>query len=155
MAVETTIAFATLLLEDEHAITFHEGSLYLANNFCTFYGRCTNCYVTVGVNEQNLVEFHHFAFFFLVAEIVNIQFLASFGLELLSLNFYNCVHLINCKSSYTVRRPRHQPQRLDEPFGNFNCKVTTFILNIKALHPVFFIKFTKPHHVKFQHLHDD
>ncbi len=99
MAVQTAIAFAALLLEDEHAITLHEGSLYLANNLGTFYGRCSNCYVTVGINEQNLVEFHHFAFFFLVAEIVNIQLLASFGLELLSLNFYNCVHLINCISS--------------------------------------------------------
>ena len=94
MAVETAIAFATLLLEDNHVFTFHEGSLYLANNLCTFDGRCANLNGTVGIYEQDAVKLYCVTFFALVAEIVDIQLLASLGTELLSLNFYNCVHLI-------------------------------------------------------------
>lgn len=58
MAVETAIALAATFLENDHVLTFHEGSLYLANNLCTFDGRCTNLDGTVGVNEQDLVEFY-------------------------------------------------------------------------------------------------
>ena len=94
MAVFTAIAFATFLLENDYFVTFHQGYGYFAYHLCTFYGRCSNCYVTVGVYEQYTVELNCVAFFFLVAEIVNIQELAGFCLELLSLNFYNCVHLL-------------------------------------------------------------
>lgn len=94
MAIQATIAFATLLLEDDHVFTFHEGSLNLANNLCTFDGRCANLYGTVGIYEQNAVKLHRVAFLALVAEIVDIQLLALLGTELLSLNFYNCVHLL-------------------------------------------------------------
>ena len=95
MAVETAIAFATLLLEDDHVFTFHEGSLYLANNLCTFDGRCANLNGTVGIYEQNAVKLYRVTFLALVAEIVDIQLLAGLDTELLSLNLYNCVHLFN------------------------------------------------------------
>ena len=95
MAVETAIAFATLLLEDNHVFTFHEGSLYLANNLCTFDGRCANLNGTVGIYEQNAVKLYRVTFLALVAEIVDIQLLAGLDTELLSLNLYNCVHLFN------------------------------------------------------------
>ncbi len=78
MTVQTAIAFATFLLENDNVFTFHEGSLYLANNLCTFDGRCANLNGTVGIYE------------------VDIQLLALLGTELLSLNFYNCVHLLFC-----------------------------------------------------------
>ena len=94
MAVFTTIAFATLLLEDDHFITFHEGTFHLANYFCSFYGRSAYFNGTVGVNEEYAVELHYIAFFLLVAEIVYIQELAGFCLKLLSLDFYNYKHLL-------------------------------------------------------------
>ena len=55
MAVETAIAFATLLLEDNHVFTFHEGSLHLANNLCALYGRSAYLHCAVSVNQENLV----------------------------------------------------------------------------------------------------
>lgn len=94
MAVFTAIAFAAFFLEDNHLITFHEGTFHLANYFCSFNGRSTYLNGTVGVNEKHAVEFHDFAFLYLVAEIVNIQELSGLSLELLSLNFYNYKHLI-------------------------------------------------------------
>ncbi len=95
MTVETAIAFATFLFENDDVFTFHEGSLYLANNLCTFDGRCANLYGTVGIHEQDTVKLYRVTFLALVAEIVDIQLLAVLGTELLSLNFYNCVHLFN------------------------------------------------------------
>ena len=50
------------------------------------------CSSDLGVDEENAVEFNGSAFLNLFAEIVDIQEFACFGLELLSLNFYNCVH---------------------------------------------------------------
>lgn len=95
MTVLATVVVATFLLENDNFIAFYEGTLYLANNFCPFYGGRAYFNGTVGVNEENAVEFYGLALFFLVAEIVYIQELACFGFKLLSLNFYNCVHL-NC-----------------------------------------------------------
>ena len=95
MTVQAAIAFATFLLENDNVFTFHEGSLYLANNLCTFDGRCANLNGTVGIHEQDAVELYRVTFLALVAEIVDIQLLALLGTELLSLNFYNCVHLFN------------------------------------------------------------
>ena len=95
MTVETAIAFATFLLEDDNVFTFHEGSLYLANNLCTFDGRCANLNGTVGIHEQDAVELYRVAFLAIVAEVVDIQLLAGLDTELLSLNLYNCVHLFN------------------------------------------------------------
>lgn len=95
MTVETAIAFATFLLENDNVFTFHEGSLYLANNLCTFDGRCANLNGTVGIHEQDAVELYRVAFLVIVAEVVDIQLLAGLDTELLSLNLYNCVHLFN------------------------------------------------------------
>ena len=95
MAVQTAIAFATFLLENDDVFTFHEGSLYLANNLCAFNGRRANLNGTVGIHEQNAVKLYVVAFLALVAEVVDIQLLALLGTELLSLNLYNCIHLFN------------------------------------------------------------
>lgn len=98
MTVQTAIAFATFFLKNDHVFTFHEFFFYLANYFCTFYGGCTYLNSAFSVNKKNLVEFHCFTFLGF-SDVMNEQVLACFGFELLSLNFYNCVHLINCKSS--------------------------------------------------------
>ena len=92
MAIETAIAFATFFLENNHVFTFHEGINYLANYLCALNGGSTYGYITFSVNEQNLVKFYLVAFVH-ISDVMNIQFLASLGAELLSLDFYNCVHL--------------------------------------------------------------
>ncbi len=96
MAVFAAIAFATFLLENDHFVTFFEVLEHLAYYFGAFEygGTYFNCFV-VGLSEENTVKFYSVAFFSSFAEIVNIQELAGFSLELLSLNFYDCVHLFN------------------------------------------------------------
>ena len=92
MTVQTTIAFAAFLLEDNHLFTLYEGTYNLANNFGSFNGRSAYCNSTVGINKKHFVEVDSIAFFNCFAEIVNEQFLVFSRLELLSLDFYNCVH---------------------------------------------------------------
>lgn len=93
MTVETAIAFATFFLENDHVFTFHEGINYLAYYLCAFYSRSTYLNCAFSVNEKNLVKFYSCAFFH-ISDVVNKQLLASLGAELLSLDFYNCVHLL-------------------------------------------------------------
>ena len=94
MAVETTIAFATFFLENEYFVTFYEGFLDLAYYFCSFDGRSADFNGTVGISEENTVELDSVAFFYLLAEEMNIQEFVFFSFELLSLNFYDNVHLM-------------------------------------------------------------
>ena len=94
MAVETAIAFAAFFLENDHFITFHEGTFHLANNFCSFHGGGSDFYGTVDVDKENAVEFDSVAFFNFFAEIVDVQEFAGFGFELLSFDFYDYVHLL-------------------------------------------------------------
>ena len=92
MAVFAAIAFATFFLENDHFVTFHEGLFNLANNFCSFDNGSADFHGTVGFSEENAVELDLVAFFNLLSEVVDIQELACFGFELLSLNFYDNVH---------------------------------------------------------------
>lgn len=94
MAVFAAIAFATFLFEDDDFVAFDEGSCNFANNFSSFDGRSADFNGTVGVREKHAVKLDRVAFLNILAEIVNIQELTGFGLELLSLNFYDNVHFI-------------------------------------------------------------
>ena len=93
MTVFATIAFAAFLLENDDFVSLHQRGCNLAYYFCSFNGGSADFHVTVGVSEENAVENNLFAFFDSFAEIVNIQELAGFSLELLSLDFYDSVHL--------------------------------------------------------------
>ncbi len=94
MAVFAAIAFTSFLLEDDYFVTFYERLGHFAYYFGSFNGRSANFNVTVGIKEEHAVKFYCVARFFVLAEKVNIQELAGFCLELLSLDFYNSVHFI-------------------------------------------------------------
>ena len=92
MAVFATIAFATFFLENDHFVTFNESFKNLAYNFSTLYNGSAYLYSTIGFSEEHTVKFNCVTYFFGITEIMNIQELVSFSFELLSLDFYNCVH---------------------------------------------------------------
>ena len=92
MAVFAAIAFATLLLEDDHFVTLYKRGCNLAYYFCTFDYRCADLNGTVGVNEQDAVEFNRLTFLDFFAEVVYIQEAVLFSFELLALNLYDNVH---------------------------------------------------------------
>lgn len=94
MAVFAAIAFAALFLEDDDFVTLHEVCGHFANDLGAVYGRSTYEHFAVFVGEEDAVELHGVTFLGILAEVVNIQELAFFCLELLSLNFYDNVHVI-------------------------------------------------------------
>ena len=93
MAVFTTIAFATFLLEHDHFVTFYEGKDHLSVYFCAFHGRHSDFNVAVGIYEKHFVECHFLTFLYFIAEMMDIKVFSFFYLELLSFDFNNCVHL--------------------------------------------------------------
>ena len=104
MAVFAAIAFATFFLENDNFFTFNKGSLNSADNFGSFNNGSTNFHVTVGVNEKNTVECDFLSFRDFVTEEVDVEELAGLSLELLSLNFYDSVHLIDIVKVSSVGR---------------------------------------------------
>ena len=105
VSVQATIAFAAFFLEDDDVLTLDERIHHFANHFGTFDGGSAHSHCSIGIDEENFVELDSVAFLLVVSEEVDKQFLAGLGTELLSLNFYNCVHLNNCITSWSVRRP--------------------------------------------------
>ena len=92
MAVLYAVTFATFLLENNHFVTLYERLCHFAYYLCTFYGRRSDFYVTVGIRKKHAVELYFVALFYLFAEIVYIQELVLFCFELLSLDLYNYKH---------------------------------------------------------------
>ncbi len=93
MAVFAAIAFATLFLEYDHLVALYEGFGYFANNFCAFNGGSADKHFAVFVGEEHAVELNGVTSLGLFAEVVNIQELTFFSFELLSLDFYDNVHV--------------------------------------------------------------
>lgn len=87
------VVLATLHLEDDYLVAFYERSYYLSYYLGTLNSRCTYCDCSVVVNQQNLVKLNSLAFF-RILDVVNEELLALLSLELLTVNFYNCVHFI-------------------------------------------------------------
>ncbi len=94
MAVFTTIAFATFLLENDYFVAFYQRGSNFAYHLCAFYCGGTYFYGTVYIGKKNAVEFDAVAFFYIFTKVVNIQEPIFFGLELLTLDFYDYVHFV-------------------------------------------------------------
>ena len=92
MTVQFTITFSSLLVEDQHLITLYQRRQYFAYYLCAFYGRNTYFYFTIVVNQQYFFKFHN-STAFCVLNVMNEQLLSFFSFELLSVNFYDYVHL--------------------------------------------------------------
>lgn len=90
MTVAFTITFSSFLLEDDDTFAFEMREDF-ANDLCTFYDGSTNFYGSVVVDQQYFVKLDSSTL--LSVQTVNIESLAGFGFELLSLDFYNYVHL--------------------------------------------------------------
>lgn len=110
MAVLAAIALATFFLEDDYLLALYEGLENLANHLGTLKCRGSYLNCVVGFGEEHTVKLYGVSFFERVAEIVNIQELVGLCLELLSLDFYDSVHLLFCcVTGYTFGRTTRMP----------------------------------------------
>ncbi len=129
MTVLAAIALAALLLEYDHLLALHEGQKHFAIHLCSFYGRSTDLYVAVGINEEHFVEGYSVAFLELVAEMVHIQKLAFFGFELLALDFYNSVHAKLLGIKFVRRAALLGGCAFSEPGAVSAHKITHFLIS--------------------------
>ncbi len=91
MSVQFSVTFSSLLVEYEHFLALHDGACDFANNLSAFYCRSTYGHGTFFVYQQHFLVLYSCAGFCL-CDVMYKQFLALFGFELLSVNFYNYVH---------------------------------------------------------------
>ena len=93
MTVLLAIVLAALHLEDDYRVTLYEWVHYFYYYFCTHYSWCTDSDCAVFVNEQNLVELNSLTCLNIL-DVMYAELLAVLSLELLTVNLYDCVHLI-------------------------------------------------------------
>lgn len=142
MTIAFAVTFSSFLFEDNNSFTFYETFLSvsvvrydLANNFCSIYGRSTYSNCTVFIDEQHSFEFENCTVF--SSQVVNEQFLTCFGFELLSLNFYNNVHLLIIFTGYLCQAGHFAPLNLSL-FQNQRTKLRLLFLIHNRLTDLFF-----------------
>ena len=92
MTSQFAIALATALVEYKHFVTLYEWVHYFEHYFGALHSGSSYCYYTVVVSQQHLLNLNSCTFFHIL-NVVNVEFLALFNFELLTLNFCNYVHL--------------------------------------------------------------
>ncbi len=92
MAILLAIVLTALHLEDDDFVTLNQRAHYLYNYFCTFYSGCADSYSSFVVYEQYLVELNSLASLYIL-DVMHEELFALLSLKLLTVNFYDCVHL--------------------------------------------------------------
>ena len=116
MTVALARVLATLHLEDNDLVALDKRVHNFTYYFCSLYGGGTYLDCTVSIYEQHLVKFNSLACFH-VFDVVYKELLALLGLELLTLNFYNCVHCYLFVFKGFFREAAHVRARLICPNG--------------------------------------
>lgn len=93
MAILLAGILATLHLENDDLVTLYEWVHYFYYYLCTFNLGCADGYCSLVVYEQHLVEFNSLAGLYIL-DVVHEELLALLSLELLTVNFYDCVHFL-------------------------------------------------------------
>lgn len=92
MTVQFTIPFSSFLVENQYLVTFYQRRQYFAYHFGPFYRGSTYFHFATVVYQQYFFKLNNSATL-CALDVMNEQFLSFFYLELLSINFYNYVHL--------------------------------------------------------------
>ena len=91
MTILFAIVLATFHLEDNHLFALYKRIDDLSYYFRATYSWCAHCDRSVVINEQNLVKLNSLAFLG-IFQAIDKELFALFCLELLTVNFYDCVH---------------------------------------------------------------
>ncbi len=96
MTILLAIVLATLHLEDDDLVTLHERVHNFYYYLCPINSGCADGYCSLVVYEQHFVELNSLAGLYIL-DVMHEELLALLSLELLTVNFYDCVHFINTK----------------------------------------------------------
>lgn len=84
------VAFSAFFLEDDYLVVL-EVTEYFCRHRCAVHFGCAYFYVAVVVNEEHVVETDAAAL--VAVKTVYIHFAVFFYFELMTCDFYDCVHL--------------------------------------------------------------
>ncbi len=93
MTILLTIVLATLHLENDDLVTLYKRVHNLYYYLGTFYSWCAHCDSALFVYEEHFVKLNGLTSLYIL-DVVNEELLALGHLELLTVNFYNCVHYL-------------------------------------------------------------
>ncbi len=93
MTSQLTVAFATTLVEHQHFVALDERNKHFKHNLCAFHCGSAYSYYTIVVCQQHFLNLNSCTCLHIL-NVVNIELLALFGFELLTLNFCNYVHFV-------------------------------------------------------------
>ena len=93
MTIQLSVAFSSLLMENQKSFAFYKRRNHFANDLGTFHRRKTDFHITVVIYQQHFLKLNSCPAF-CVLNVLNEQFLSFFSLELLTVNFYNYVHFL-------------------------------------------------------------
>ncbi len=92
MTVQFLVTLATFLVENQNFVATNGVVEHFYHYFGTLYYRSTDGDITVIVDKENLIKFERCTDFCLCYSMDE-QPPSGLGLELLSLHFYDCVHV--------------------------------------------------------------
>ena len=125
MTVAFTLILSALHLEDDDLVTLYEWVNNFAYYLCALYCRSAYLYCTLVVYEKYLVKLYCLTLF-RVLDVVNEQLLALLNLELLTVNFYDCVHFYYLKRVCSARRITSCYDLFEPIRTKIGCKVNYF-----------------------------
>ena len=91
MTVQLAIALTTLLVEYKNLVALYELGDYLAYYLSALYYGSTYGDVTLVVYQQHFLKLNSLTCLY-TSDVVYEELLTSLGLELLTVNLYDCVH---------------------------------------------------------------
>ncbi len=90
MTILLAIVLATLHLEDDDLVTLHERVHNFYYYLCPINSGCADGYCSLFVELNSLTSLY-------ILDVMHEELFALLSLELLTVNFYDCVHFINTK----------------------------------------------------------
>ena len=94
MTILHTVVLTALHLEHHYLLALYERIHHFGYYFSSLYGGGTDGYCSFVVYEQHTIKLNSLACLS-VLHVMNEELLTSLGLELLTVNLYDCVHFIN------------------------------------------------------------
>src|SRR5690606_13351677 len=93
VTIHFTIAFSSLLFENDHFVAFHVAKDF-SNHFNTANERSTQSNSAVIISKKNIGELHGVTI--IAGKLVSVDELTALYFGLLTCDFYNCVHQLQC-----------------------------------------------------------
>jgi hypothetical protein len=139
VTIQLAMAFSPFLMENQHFITFYQWRQNFTNDLCSFYSWGAYLNYSILVYQQNFVELDRLAVFHCV-NVMDKQLFSLFSLELLTVDFYDYVHLSLIINRLCPGGGLSNESRFSTPCGIQGTKVVLFFFMANSFVFFFFVR---------------